>query len=79
MSINISYGATAPSIYKQIKDLDLRFDKETLDSFDDDAAAISRLYVRGLITETMMVKARQRLTQHIREYLKTANNPSLIS
>lgn len=44
-------------------------DKNTLDHFQKDADAISRLYIRGFVTETVTRKSQQKLMNRIRKEL----------
>lgn len=57
MRKELIFGAVAPKLSEQIKGLDKIFDR--------DAAEISRLYVRGLLTDGESLKARKRLCAKI--------------
>ena len=55
----IYFGAIAPKLSEQIKGLDPLFER--------DADDISRLYVRGLLSESTARKARERLIRKIQK------------
>ena len=55
--MDLIFGAVCPNLSEQIKGLDKAFDR--------DANELSRLYVRGLLTETEVRKGRERLIRKI--------------
>ena len=60
--MDLYFGAIAPNLSEQIKGLDKDFDR--------DANELSRLYVRGLLTETEVRKGRERLVRKITKWQK---------
>jgi len=67
----IELGALAKPLSEQLSTFNV--DKEELERLDMDADAISRLYIRDLITESQATKARQKLMKRIHRLVK-ANN-----
>lgn len=60
--MQIELGALAPSLIEQLAGA---VDADKLAHFDQDADAITRLYVRGYIPESVAGKARKRLVKEI--------------
>ena len=76
MDIEITLGALAPSIIEQLKEFNLPEELNLpdgkiaqLQSFDLDASAITRLHVRGIITDAECNNARKRLMKKIAKAL----------
>lgn len=63
--MNIVFGALCPLPSEQIKGLD--------DKFDADAKAITRLYLRGFISESECRKARIRISKSIDKWVIEQN------
>ena len=70
--MQIALGAMAPKLSEQLEGL---LDPKDIDILDADAAAITRLYIRGYIPETTAHIARKRLVKAIeragKEYEKS--------
>ena len=74
MSIKITLGALAPSITEQLKELNLPDDKiAQVLPFNLDADAITRLHIRGIITDTEYNNASKRLMKKIVQVLNETN------
>lgn len=74
-TISICYGSLSPPLEVQLADFTLSDDqKEMLLGFDSDSKAITRLYVRGLLTESQKLKARKTLTKKIYRMLWQQND-----
>lgn len=71
--MNIVLGAMAPSLKEQLAG---RLDEKTLDLLDADANAITRLLLRGHISDNSAKLARQRLMRSINAFLSAAGNTS---
>jgi hypothetical protein len=61
--MDIRLGALAPSLVEQLDGLGIPADK--LEAINNDAHAITRLKVRGLLTERESESARKRLIKQI--------------
>lgn len=70
MKLSLVFGALAESVSKQIQE---QFNDPTIElpHFDKDAEALTRGYVRGLISDSEIHKARKRLMKKITSYLNT--------
>lgn len=66
--MDIILGALAPKLSKQIKGLDPLFER--------DADDLSRLYVRGLLTENETRKGRVRLMRKIKKAMTPKRKPN---
>ena len=70
MKISIRLGALAPKISEQLDSIGIsNYDKEYLDVFQKDADAISRLSIRGFISESVGITARKRLMKKLAKWL----------
>ena len=70
MKLSIRLGALAPKIKEQLDSEGITdYDEICLDVFQKDADAISRLSIRGLIPESIAVKARVRLMKKLAKWL----------
>lgn len=67
MELRIS--AIAEHISEQLKVQNIRFDKAAVDQFQKDANAISRLYIRGLITLNQSTVAKNKLYKNILKHI----------
>jgi len=68
--VTLIMGATAPLIHKQLKEQGVkRATAKLLDQHQKDADAITRLRIRGIMTETESDRANKRLFKSIRETL----------
>lgn len=65
-TVALVFGATAPSLVRQLKAREPHQIK-MMKLFQRDADAITRLSVRGLLTERETDKARRRLISRLRE------------
>lgn len=63
MDMEIILGCLAPRLKEQLKGVPI--DEATIDQFQADATALSRLYLRNLITSAEVDKARKRLIKRI--------------
>jgi hypothetical protein len=63
MGFAIYFGAMAPTLAEQLADYE--YDKDEMKHLQFDADAVSRLAVRGVLTEGAASKARQRLVNRI--------------
>lgn len=61
--MEIILGCLAPSLKEQLKGVPI--DEATVDQFQSDATALSRLYLRDLLTSVEIDKARKRLIKRI--------------
>ena len=68
MKLELRFGAMTESVSEQVQ---RQYNEPTVDlpEFDKDADAITRVYVRGIITDAEAGKARQRLMKKITRYL----------
>jgi hypothetical protein len=74
MKKNIKFGALAPKLRAQLREQKLRVkDADKLAHLQRDADAVSRLLIRGLITEGMAHLARKQIVDQL-----LALNPSLV-
>jgi len=74
MNIKIKIGALAPPITEQLKELNLSDDKiARILPFDFDANAITRLHIRGIITDAEYNNASKRLVKKITQILNEVN------
>lgn len=72
MRLKIRLGALAPKLYQQLNDAGIDgYNIEHIDRFQKDADAISRLSVKGFISESVAGKARARLMKNICTYLES--------
>ncbi len=70
MQLSLVFGALAKTVSQQVQEQfgDLAID---LPHFDEDAEALTRAYIRGLLTDSEIYKARKRLMKKITSYLNT--------
>ena len=70
MKLELYFGALTESVSEQLKK---QFNNPNLDlpMFDEDAEALVRVYVRGIISDSENQKARKRLMKKIVSYLNT--------
>ena len=67
MELELEFGALTESVSKQVSE---QFSSQiSLPSFDEDAKALVRVYIRGLISDSENKRARQRLMKKITAYL----------
>jgi hypothetical protein len=67
-TVGIHYGAMAPPLVEQLEGQGLVFkDAAKGDALQGDAGAITRLFVRGILTDSEAHKARGRLQKRIVE------------
>jgi len=66
MSVSLEFGALAPPLREQLKDagLVIRY-KRNLAHYQRDADAITRIVIRGLISDSQARTARKRLMRRI--------------
>lgn len=67
-NLNIEFGAFADPIIEQIGEEDISCRRE-LQIIQEDANAITRLSVRGLIGERLTINLRKKITKKIKKYL----------
>ena len=68
--MQIRLGALAPKLSKQLDAVGItNYDEEYLEVFQRDADSISRLSIRGFITDTIAEKARKRLIKKLAEWI----------
>ena len=65
----ITFGALCPKISEQVVSQDLKIAKAAAAVVQADADAISRLLIRGIITDSEARRARQRLISRIGKML----------
>lgn len=70
MKLSLSFGAIVPSIYEQLIAAGFKVTRSETDPFQHDTEAISRLTVRGIITQKDSDKAYQRLIKSIAKHLQ---------
>lgn len=66
--MNIRLGSMAPPLSRQLRKFNL--DKKKVKQFQRDNDAISRLYVRGIISETTKIRAYNALVRSIKKEIK---------
>ena len=69
---HIEFGAMAAPIDEQLRDQGLRLDIEevALWALQCDADGVARLFVRGILTETEVHKAKNRILQIIKKQVR---------
>lgn len=70
MTINIQLGALAPKLRVQLRDQGIRFPPGISACLQSDADAITRLKIRGFITEKMADSARAKLIRLVGTHMK---------
>jgi hypothetical protein len=70
MSVQLSLGVGGPTIGEQFPEMDEEYARH----HQRDSEAITRLYVRGVITHTERVKAEKRLVAQVAKSLRKARN-----
>lgn len=68
--IGIRFGAMAPSIKEQIKEQGFKIDPTDCAHLQKDAEAITRLRIRGLLTDSACKSAHDKLFKKITSSLK---------
>lgn len=76
MKRNITLGAMAEPLSEQLAGI---IHPNFVEQFDKDASAISRLYIRGMITDAESNKARKRLMKKILFTVSNLPHPDLKS
>jgi hypothetical protein len=71
--VSIEVGLIVDALGVQLTGHGLKFDKEKVEHFDKDNAAVSRLVVRGLLTHAEAQKAYARLMKKVTAHLHTQN------
>lgn len=66
--MKISLGALEPPLTEQLAGV---LPDKTLEIYERDAAAISRIHVRGIITNAQCDQAREKLIKHIQTSVKS--------
>lgn len=61
----IHFGALSPTIAEQLDEAGVGYDEDKIDHCNRDAYAISRLQVRGLLTESQAHGARKKVLKKI--------------
>lgn len=61
MKVTIDFGAMAPTLSKQLAKIGLSLSRDTLKIIQRDADAITRLYMRGLLSDSQTLTARRKL------------------
>lgn len=69
--MQIILSAMAPTISSQLRKQKLPFDKDTVRHFQFDCNSISRLYIRGIIADSVHISAKEKLMKKIISHLKT--------
>ena len=69
MNVRINFGALSPPIREQLQDQGLKLDMDPVQRhyLQCDADEVSRLRVRGVLTESESDKARKRIMQIIKK------------
>jgi len=67
MSVTLELGLLSPKISQQLGDAGLPFEDDVVEIYDRDAAEISRLLVRGYISDSAARTARKRLMRKLRD------------
>jgi hypothetical protein len=70
MKLSLSFGAIVPSIYEQLIAAGFKVTRSQIDPFQHDAEALSRLTVRGIMTQKESDKSYERLIKSIAKYLQ---------
>ena len=70
MRLELYFGALTDSVSEQLRK---QFNNPNMDlaMFDEDAKALVRVYVRGIISDSENQRARKRLMKKITSYLNT--------
>lgn len=71
--VSIEVGLIVDALGVQLTGHGLKFDKEKVEHFDKDNAAVSRLVVRGVLTHTEAQKAYSRLLKKVTDHLRAQN------
>jgi len=69
--MKLQLGVIAPPIYEQLDEQDLVYDRLTIDHFDMDRSALSRLRIRGIIPESQIKKGFDKLFKMITRHVET--------
>lgn len=69
-TLNISLGALAPDLSKQLKDFDI--DPEEIEHLEKDRKALDRVRIRGLVPRSQVVKAEQKLVNNIVKLIESS-------
>ena len=74
---HVEFGALAPPIDEQLSDQSLRLDMEPMarQLLQRDTHEVTRLFVRGILTEAEAHKARRRIFQIIKKQLRPLPPP----
>ena len=70
----ITFGAMAQSLAMQLERYEI--EPSILDAFEKDLNAISRLYIRSLISESQTDQARIKVVKRIEKHAKPKKEPS---
>ena len=68
VKLELHFGALAPPVSQQIKK-QINYTDDRILKFDEEAKALVRVYLDGLITDGENEKARKRLMKKITNYL----------
>lgn len=69
-SLELYFGALAPSFANQIKEAGFVADAAGIELCQRDAEAIDRLRIRGLLSDSVSSQCRKKLMKHIMRYVK---------
>ena len=70
----IHFGAMSDPISKQLKAQKLKFDVETVKHFQKDIDAIIRVRIRGILGDSIYVKAQDKLFKNITKHIQKLNS-----
>lgn len=69
----VHFGATSDKLSKQIKKQGFKYDENTVDHFEQDAAALNRLRIRGYLTDSATDSATKKLFNKIKKHISDFN------
>lgn len=68
--LELRIGAVAPSLKQQLTAQGFKFDAHALSFIEDDKNAISRLYIRGYLTDTQAEKMKNKIYNKVKATIK---------
>lgn len=66
-TIGIHFGALSPSVWEQLSEQGFTADEKDLKHWDQDAQAITRLHLRGMLTDSQKQAAQKKLFNRIKK------------
>lgn len=75
--MKLQLGVIAPPIYEQLDEQDLAYDKTIINNFDMDRLALTRLRIRGILSNAPITKGFDKLFKMIARHVADEENKQI--